>query len=61
MKLNCPKMLKFYLSNKINKIEYINYSEDTFESDIDIDIVPLIILNNDTSQIFKGIQAYNKL
>lgn len=27
MKLNCPKMLKFYLSNKINKIEYNNYRQ----------------------------------
>jgi hypothetical protein len=42
-------------------IQYINYLEDSFESDIDIDVIPLIILNNDISQVFKGIDAYNKL
>ena len=60
----CSASVNFLIKTKeLNDvdIEYINYSEDSFESDIDIDIVPLIILNNDTSQIFKGIQAYNKL
>lgn len=42
-------------------IDYINYKEDSFESDIEIDVIPLIILNNDVSQIFKGKRAFDKL
>lgn len=43
------------------EIDYINFLEDSFESDIDIDVVPLIIINNDISQVFRGKSAYDKL
>ena len=60
----CSASVNFLIKTKEIKdvdIQYINYIEDSFESDIDIDIVPLIIINNDISQVFKGLKAYHKL
>ena len=60
----CSASMDFLIKTKeLNDIDiqYINYLEDSFESDIDIDIVPLIIINNDMSQIFKGKEAFIKL
>jgi len=60
----CEASMNFLIKTKeltdIN-IDYINYKEDSFESDIEIDVIPLIILNNDVSQIFKGKKAFDKL
>lgn len=42
-------------------IEYINIETDKIETDITIDIVPLIIINNDPSKIFKGKDAFDKV
>jgi hypothetical protein len=60
----CEASMNFLIKTKELKdiqIDYINYKEDSFDSDIEIDIIPLIILNNDVSQIYKGKKAYNKL
>ncbi len=61
----CDASMKFLIKTKELTddiiIDYINYKEDSFESDIEIDIIPLIILNNDISQIFKGKMAFDKI
>tara|TARA_B100001758_G_scaffold247878_2_gene268020 strand:+ start:4825 stop:5175 length:351 start_codon:yes stop_codon:yes gene_type:complete len=60
----CEASMKFLINTKeLTDIEitYINYKEDSFESDIEIDLIPLIILNNDVSQIYKGKRAFDKL
>lgn len=40
-------------------IEYIDVKTDKFESDLDIDVVPLIIVDN--REIFKGRDAFDKI
>ena len=60
----CEASMNFLIKTKELtdiEIDYINFKEDSFESDIEIDIIPLIILNNDISQVFKGKRAYDKL
>jgi len=60
----CEASMNFLIKTKELtgiEIDYINIKEDSFESDIQIDIIPLIILNNDISQIFKGRIAFDKL
>lgn len=60
----CAASINFLIKTKELSdvvIEYINFQEDTFESDIELDKVPLIILNNDTSKIFKGKAAFDKI
>ncbi len=60
----CEASMNFLIKTKELtdiEIDYINIKEDSFESDIEIDKIPLIILNNDISQIFKGKRAYDKL
>ena len=42
-------------------IEYINILEDTIETDIVIDTVPLIILDNSPDSIHIGKEAYDKI
>tara|TARA_B100001287_G_scaffold41932_1_gene30980 strand:- start:1193 stop:1543 length:351 start_codon:yes stop_codon:yes gene_type:complete len=42
-------------------LEYINIKEDKIETEIDVDVVPLMIINNDPSQIFKGKSAFDKI
>jgi len=39
--------------------EYINYKEDEIDSQINIDKLPLIILNE--SDVYKGIKAFEKI
>ena len=60
----CEASMNFLIKTKELtdiEIDYINFKEDSFESDIEIDIIPLIILNNDISQIFKGKMAFDKI
>ena len=60
----CAASLNFLIKVKELQdidIEYINYTEDSFETDIDIDVVPLIIINNDSNKIFKGKSAFDKI
>ena len=60
----CAASINFLIKTKElvdMEIDYINFKEDSFESDIEIDKVPLIILNNDTTQIFKGKAAFDKI
>ncbi len=42
-------------------VEYINIAEDTIETDIVIDTVPLIILDNSPDSIHIGKEAYDKI
>jgi len=42
-------------------IEYINILEDTIETDIIIDTVPLIILDNSPDSIYIGKEAHDKI
>jgi hypothetical protein len=42
-------------------VEYINIAEDTIETDIVIDTVPLIILDNSPDAIHIGKEAYDKI
>lgn len=42
-------------------VEYINILEDTIETDIVIDTVPLIILDNSPDSIYIGKEAYDKI
>lgn len=42
-------------------VEYINIAEDTIETDIIIDTVPLIILDNSPDAIHIGKDAYDKI
>lgn len=42
-------------------VEYINIAEDTIETDIVIDTVPLIILDNSPESIHVGKDAYDKI
>jgi len=60
----CKPSTDFIIKTKQLKdvdIEYINILEDKIETQIDIDIVPLIILDNDEHQIYKGKKAFDKL
>lgn len=60
----CPASINFLIKTKelssLN-VDYINFQEDTFESDIVIDKVPLIIIDNDQNKIFKGKDAFDKI
>ena len=42
-------------------IQYINLKDDTIETSIEVDVVPLMIIDNDPSKIFKGKQAFDKI
>ena len=42
-------------------IEYINIKEDKIESQITVDVVPMMILNNSPNLIFKGKEAFDKV
>tara|TARA_B100000575_G_C22804033_1_gene474254 strand:- start:257 stop:604 length:348 start_codon:yes stop_codon:yes gene_type:complete len=43
------------------ELQYINIKEDKIDTDINIDVVPLIIVNNDPSKIYKGKAAFDKV
>ena len=60
----CKPSTDFLISvNKLQDVnlEYINIKEDKIETSINIDVVPLIIINNDPSKIFKGRAAFDKI
>jgi hypothetical protein len=42
-------------------IEYIDIKTDKFETDIIIDVVPLIIIDNKETGIYKGKEAFTKV
>tara|TARA_B100000085_G_C18380151_1_gene446034 strand:+ start:313 stop:660 length:348 start_codon:yes stop_codon:yes gene_type:complete len=42
-------------------IEYINIESDKIETELPLDTVPLMIINNDPSKIFKGKEAFDKV
>jgi hypothetical protein len=42
-------------------IEYIDIKTDKFETDIIIDVVPMIIIDNKENGIFKGKNAFSKI
>jgi len=61
---NCKASTDFII--KVSKLqnfdfEYINLKEDNIESSIDVDVVPLIIIDNDPNKIFKGKKAFDKI
>lgn len=41
--------------------EYINLFEHAVESEIELDVVPLIILNNNENNVYKGKQAFEMI
>jgi len=43
------------------EIDYIDIKTDKFETDINIDVVPFIIIDNSESGIYKGKAAFDKL
>lgn len=43
------------------EIQYINYETDSFDTSIEIDIVPMIIIDNNPMKIFKGKSAFDKI
>tara|TARA_B100000287_G_scaffold428731_1_gene480634 strand:- start:1141 stop:1482 length:342 start_codon:yes stop_codon:yes gene_type:complete len=61
---NCKASTDFLIKvSKVQEaeIEYINVKEDKIETGIDIDVVPLLIIDNDPSKIFKGKKAFDKV
>jgi len=61
---NCKASTDFLIQvSKLQdtELEYINIKEDKIESEINVDVVPLIIINNDPSKIYKGKSAFDKL
>ena len=42
-------------------LEYINIKDDSIETDIEVDVVPLIIIDNDPNKIFNGKAAFDKI
>jgi hypothetical protein len=60
----CKPSTDFIIKTKQLKgidIEYINILDDKIETQIEIDVVPLIIVDNDEHQIYKGKRAFDKL
>ena len=61
---NCKPSTDFLI--KVSKlteanIEYINIKDEKIETEINIDVIPLMIVNNDPNSIFKGKQAFDKV
>jgi hypothetical protein len=42
-------------------VETVDISQDEIETDLKIDIVPLIILDQDPNKVFKGKEAFDKI
>jgi len=59
----CAASINFLIKTKELSlhVDYVNFEEDQFESDIEIDRVPLIIIDNDPNKIFKGKAAFDKV
>lgn len=61
---NCRPSLDLLMSaSKLQnyEISYINVKDDNIETDINIDVVPMLIINNDPSKIYKGKKAFDKV
>tara|TARA_B100000035_G_scaffold253903_1_gene223346 strand:- start:3962 stop:4309 length:348 start_codon:yes stop_codon:yes gene_type:complete len=61
---NCKASTDFLINvSKLTEaqIEYINIKEDKIETSINVDFVPLMIINNDPNKIFKGKSAFEKV
>jgi len=61
---NCKASTDFLISvSKLKdaEIEYINIKDVSIQTDIDVDVVPLMIIDNDASKIFKGKFAFDKV
>lgn len=61
---NCRASTDFLIQvSKLHdaELEYINIKEDKIETDINVDVVPLIIINNDPSKIYKGKAAFDQI
>ena len=61
---NCKPSTDFLIAaSKLTSadLEYINIKDDSIETDIDVDVVPLMIIDNDPSKIFKGKAAVDKI
>jgi hypothetical protein len=61
---NCKPSTDFLI--KVSKltdanIEYINVKDDEIDTEIIIDTIPMIIINNNPNNIFKGKQAFDKV
>lgn len=61
---NCRASMDFLIQvSKLNdaELEYINIKEDKIETEINVDVVPFIIINNNPHQIYKGKEAFDKI
>lgn len=61
---NCKPSTDFLIAaSKLThaNLEYINIKDDSIETDIEVDIVPLMIIDNDPTKIFKGKAAFDKI
>ncbi len=61
---NCKPSTDFLI--KVSKltnadVEYINIKDEKIDTEIDIDVIPLMLVNNDPNSIFKGKQAFDKV
>jgi len=61
---NCRPSTDFLI--KVSKlteanVEYINIKDDEIETEINVDVVPFIIINNNPKNIFKGKGAFDKI
>ena len=61
---NCRASTDFLIkASKLQnyEIKYINVKEDNIETEIEIDVVPILIVDNDPNKIFKGKSAFDKV
>tara|TARA_B100001175_G_C19308920_1_gene542007 strand:- start:216 stop:569 length:354 start_codon:yes stop_codon:yes gene_type:complete len=61
---NCKPSTDFLIAvSKLTTadLEYINIKDVSIETDIDVNVVPLIIIDNDPTKIFKGKDAFDKI
>ena len=61
---NCKASTDFLIAvSKLSEaeIEYINIKEDKVETSLDIDVVPLMIIDNNPDKIFRGKAAFDKI
>jgi hypothetical protein len=60
---NCRASTDFLIAvSKLNAdTEYINIKDDKIDTDLVIDVVPLMIINNDEKNVFKGENAFKKV
>lgn len=42
-------------------VDTVDISQDEIETDLEIDVVPLIIIDQDPSKVFKGKDAFDKI